>query len=71
MECERLECNICHKSLSLIRFKCVYCNNDFCIKHRTPEDHICTHDFKKDNKARLKTSLESCAVKETHGYVKF
>ena len=37
----------CNKKLKLTDMKCV-CEFTFCIKHRLPESHKCTFDFKKN-----------------------
>lgn len=71
MEGNKKTCSHCHKILPLVRFKCMYCKNDYCIKHRTPEDHTCNQDYKGSNKTKLKASLEKCSTKETHGYTGF
>ena len=38
-------CAYCHKKLNLLYFKC-RCESYFCSKHRQPEEHSCTFDFK-------------------------
>lgn len=30
------------KTSSLLQFTCKNCARSFCVKHRTPEDHLCT-----------------------------
>ena len=39
------KCIICNKKV-LIFFKC-RCNNHYCIKHQSPENHNCSYDYKK------------------------
>ena len=41
------KCNLeeCNKKLQLTDFKCK-CNNTYCSKHRLPETHKCTYDYK-------------------------
>ena len=41
------KCTICNKKLKLTDFAC-RCGITFCTKHRLPEQHNCSHDFKKD-----------------------
>jgi predicted nucleic acid binding AN1-type Zn finger protein len=36
-------CYKCNKSILLLHFTCYGCQNQFCVKCRLPEDHICTH----------------------------
>jgi predicted nucleic acid binding AN1-type Zn finger protein len=43
------KCNICKKK-NIINITCSKCNNNFCIKHQCPENHNCSHDYKKDFK---------------------
>lgn len=31
------------KRPTLMEFDCRLCHQSFCVKHRTPEDHLCTH----------------------------
>lgn len=49
-----MRCAICRKKIGLMSFKCK-CDpcQDFCIKHRYPEDHMCTFDYKSLAKERL------------------
>ena len=37
----------CNSKLKLTDFDC-RCSNRFCMKHRLPELHNCSYDFKKD-----------------------
>jgi predicted nucleic acid binding AN1-type Zn finger protein len=43
-KCYHISCNA---KLKLTDFDC-RCNNKFCVKHRMPESHDCSYDFKKD-----------------------
>ena len=47
-----MKCYYCNKKC-LFTFKCS-CENEFCMKHRMPEDHKCTYDYKFYNKDKLK-----------------
>ena len=38
-------CKNCNREVGLTGFKC-RCGNLFCDRHRLPEDHACTQDFK-------------------------
>ena len=42
-----LRCKVCGKKTCLMEFKCK-CDESavFCIKHKCPEDHNCSFDFK-------------------------
>ena len=48
-------CNFenCKKKLDLVPFECK-CKLKFCKKHRLPEAHKCTYDFKKNGRELLK-----------------
>ena len=39
------KCMVCNKNITLIGFQCK-CENFFCSKHRYPDTHICTFDYK-------------------------
>ena len=47
MECDKKMCKYCKKNITSINFKCLYCEKIFCVKHRLPEDHECSNDYKK------------------------
>lgn len=47
-----MRCATCNKK-TLMTFECK-CNKIFCNKHRMPEDHDCTFDFKSHGKNKLK-----------------
>ena len=36
----------CKKKINLMKFTCK-CGKDFCIKHKDPETHMCTFDFRR------------------------
>lgn len=60
--------NRCHASgcrvkLSLTSFPC-HCNHSFCPKHRYPEEHECTHDYKKQQKDELLKTMSTAIVAE-------
>lgn len=44
-----MKCYFCKSKLSIIE-KAILCKcaNCFCSKHRLPENHTCTYDYKKD-----------------------
>jgi predicted nucleic acid binding AN1-type Zn finger protein len=49
-------CTMCQIKLSLLQMttgKC-RCENVYCMKHRMPENHECTYDFKLNGKEELK-----------------
>lgn len=49
----------CKKKLGLINFDC-RCEKTFCISHKTPEDHMCTYDYKENGKLTLQKKLIKC-----------
>lgn len=44
-----LKCFQCNKSCSVLSFKC-RCENIYCLKHKTPENHQCNFDYKQYGK---------------------
>jgi predicted nucleic acid binding AN1-type Zn finger protein len=42
---KKIRCQVCKKKLGLLPFVC-NCELHFCSKHRAPEDHNCTYNFK-------------------------
>lgn len=63
-------CLKCKKKLGLIKFKCGFCDYEFCIQHRLPEDHNCDKDFKAILQEKLKESIHANASEETHRVIK-
>jgi AN1-type zinc finger protein 5/6 len=53
---KRKRCPVCNKKLGLLPFECK-CGKLFCIKHKDPEAHDCTYDFKSESKERLGDKL--------------
>ena len=49
-------CEMCKSKLLLSDFAC-RCAKRYCQKHRMPEQHSCTFDFKKEGKEQLSTIL--------------
>ena len=49
---KKIRCVECKKSVGLQGFKCK-CERVFCNKHRMPEEHSCSYDFKQDHKEKL------------------
>ena len=47
----------CNAKLKLTDFNC-RCSNRFCMKHRLPESHDCSYDFKKDKINLVKVVAE-------------
>lgn len=45
-------CPICGKKSNNLNITCK-CGNTYCMKHRQPEDHKCTFDFKTFERKRL------------------
>ena len=53
-KCFHTDCNM---KLKLTDFDCK-CNHRFCMKHRLPESHNCSYDFKKDKIQLIKVVAE-------------
>lgn len=56
----------CSKKIALIIGDCIYCNEQFCLKHRLPESHdcknkkLCNLSYYEKNKSKLlKNALTS------------
>ena len=49
-------CKICGKSVGIFGFEC-RCKNMYCTKHRIPELHECTYNFKQNGKQLLESTL--------------
>ena len=47
-KCQKEKC----KKKSMIEFKC-RCGKVFCVKHKNPEEHNCTFDYRQDGKEKL------------------
>ena len=50
-------CNCCSKKLVLSDFACGKCNVRYCGKHRLPELHQCSHDFRAAGAEQLKQQM--------------
>ena len=57
------KCIICNKKLSLTDQKC-RCGIIFCSRHRLPEQHNCTYDFKTEKMDQNKCGLGGGAFKK-------
>jgi predicted nucleic acid binding AN1-type Zn finger protein len=53
---KRCECEGCNIKLLLTDMQCK-CNKRFCSRHRVPEDHKCSFDYKAAGKALLTSNL--------------
>ena len=53
----------CKKKLQLTDFKCK-CNNTYCSKHRLPETHNCSYDYKSFGRNLLDKQNQSCIAKK-------
>ncbi|KAF4378157.1 hypothetical protein F8388_009031 [Cannabis sativa] len=49
-------CKDCNKKVGLTGFSC-RCGNVYCSRHRLPEQHACTYDFKGAARKNLKLPL--------------
>jgi predicted nucleic acid binding AN1-type Zn finger protein len=61
-------CTCCKKKIGLLNFKCNYCKNDYCVYHRTPEDHKCEKDYKTVSKEKNAEKLINNYIPESHNY---
>ena len=53
-------CNVCNKkvkTLSVAISGICKCENFFCYKHRFPENHNCTFDYKSKQREELKKTM--------------
>ena len=56
----------CKSKIKLSDMNCAYCKIYYCVKHRLPEQHSCSHDFRKVHKERsecLANSMRCIAPK--------
>ncbi len=51
-------CVTCNKKTGLVPFECK-CGLLYCAKHRHPEEHSCTYDFKTEARNKLNDELTS------------
>ncbi len=49
-------CATCNKKTGIVPFDCK-CGSVFCAKHRYPEEHACTFDFKTEERNKLNDML--------------
>jgi predicted nucleic acid binding AN1-type Zn finger protein len=63
---------MCHKNIGLFTYDCHYCNKDFCIHCRLPEDHDCNaiQVMKEKEHNLLSEDLKKKATKDTHHLIK-
>ena len=54
--------NCCDK-VAIIVGDCKYCDGNYCLKHRLPEDHLCTNLLDKKNNDRQKVETKLLAEK--------
>ncbi|MBD3350581.1 MAG: rhomboid family intramembrane serine protease, partial [Candidatus Lokiarchaeota archaeon] len=43
-----VKCSFCDIDIDYLPFKCRYCGEQFCTKHRLPENHECSFKYKND-----------------------
>lgn len=65
---EKKKCKCCNKKITTMNFKCIYCNDLYCVNHRLPEDHECIMDYKNISKSNNKIHIE--ASLDNHNYIK-
>ena len=46
----------CKKKIDMMPFTCK-CGKKFCIKHKNPQSHCCSYDYKNHMKQNLEISL--------------
>ena len=51
----------CNKKLSLVDFKCK-CQNTYCAKHRVPDTHACSYDFRQEQTNNLMKHMSTAIV---------
>lgn len=49
-------CATCNKKTGIVPFECK-CGSTYCAKHRHPEEHSCTFDFKTEERNKLNEML--------------
>lgn len=66
------KCYKCNKNLQGFEILCKFCNHNYCLFCRMPEDHICSGLDQKilQEKEKLNKVLKCEAYIETHKYVK-
>jgi predicted nucleic acid binding AN1-type Zn finger protein len=52
----------CRKKLKLSDMEC-RCGKRFCLKHRLPEDHVCSIDYKNVNPIHLEKCVAEKIIK--------
>ncbi|XP_061353563.1 zinc finger A20 and AN1 domain-containing stress-associated protein 10-like [Gastrolobium bilobum] len=60
MKTKKKRCKICNKNVRLLGFEC-RCGDVFCGRHRYPEEHSCSVDFKKIGRQSLAKQNPKCA----------
>lgn len=68
MSCAR--CEDCKKKIGLMSFPCQHCKKDYCLKHRTPEEHKCPADYRNTLLKVHEEKIMNAVVHDTHNYVK-
>ena len=62
MKCSYYECN---KKLTLVDSNILCkCNNSYCTKHRLPEQHKCSYDYKTHFKKSIDIDKLKCVKKK-------
>jgi predicted nucleic acid binding AN1-type Zn finger protein len=51
----------CNKKLTLVDFKCK-CQNTYCAKHRVPDTHACSYDFRQEQTNLLMKHMSTAIV---------
>lgn len=61
-------CVYCKKNITIMNFPCNYCKNNYCVRHRTPEDHNCEKDYKSIAIEKNAKILLSNSIPDSHNY---
>ena len=69
MESTKKRCHACAQKLGLMVFRCSCCEQDFCISHRTPEDHACPVDFKTAALEKYKKGVDLKPIGDNRNYI--
>lgn len=64
--CHKKDCN---KRLGLMVFKCNCCEEEFCVKHRIPEEHNCDNNYRLIAHVNNMKKVMCDAITDNHNYV--
>jgi membrane associated rhomboid family serine protease len=69
-----VKCDLCEQEIDYLPFRCRYCGKQYCKKHRIPENHSCSFEFRNDpfavkNKQLQTVQNNSFESSETERYI--